>query len=98
MLTTQPPPCSKGRLKAAEFLVIEGKVLTDGRDALEFHLGGRVVAHRMQSLGCGGRGAQQIRIGLPLREIVGRRQAKSRHLLLLDVVIDGVKLEGRERA
>ena len=84
-------------MKAAKFLVIEGEILTDSHHPLELHFGGRVVAHRMQSLGSGRRGAQQIRIGLPLGEIVSRRQAERWQLLLLDVVVDGVKLEGRER-
>ena len=44
------------------------------------------------------RSAQQIGVGLALRQVVGRRQTERRHFLLADIVVDGVELEGRERA
>src|SRR6202034_2723694 len=84
-------------LEAADLLVAEGEILRNAEGTLEIELGGRVVPHRVHRLRRGRRGAQQKRIRRALSKIVRRRQTEDRHFLLLDIFIDGVKLESGER-
>ena len=55
------------------------------------------MTHRVHRLRRRGRSTQQIRIGLALRQVVGRRKTERRHLLVFDVVADGIKFERGKR-
>ena len=75
----------------------EGEVVGDGGHALELQLLGRVVAHHVAALPRGGGGADDERVGLALRHVLGRGQADQRRRVVAHVVGDGEQLEGGER-
>src|SRR5437763_3379118 len=56
------------------------------------------MPHRVHGLRRRRRGTQQIWIGLALSEIVSRGETERRHLLLADIIVDGIELESGERA
>ena len=85
-------------LKAGNRLVPIGEIIGDGDDALVVQRLGGVVGHGVAVLRRGAEHAHHPRIGLALRQILGRRHRQRRHLRLADVVVDGVGLEGGERA
>ena len=74
--------------------VAEREVVRDGGDPFEVKLLGCVVAHHVAALPRSRRGADDKRIGLALRHVLGRGQANQRGSVLAHIVGDGQQLEG----
>jgi hypothetical protein len=80
-------------LERRHLLVAEGEVVGDGGHSLD-----SVVAHGVPALPRRGRGADDERVGLPLCNVLGRRETDERGGLVPHLVGDGKQLEGGERA
>src|SRR5262249_57550826 len=88
----------EGALEAGVEFVAVGDVIGDHGGALVFEFLGRIVAHGIAALRRGGGCADEPGIGLALGPVLGTGYRERRDLLVTDVVVDGERLGGRQRA